>query len=260
MKWIMEINTDDLDKFFSEKNTVENVEGSNFISTGEYLDIIRAFARITYKSIYIIDYQTKSFEYVSDNPLFLCGMQPSEVQKLGYGFYFRNVKSEDIDLLLQINEIGFDFYEKLPIEERKIFTISYDFHLINEKGKTVLINHKLTPMFLTKEGKIWKAMCIVALSNNQNAGNITINRHGSDTFWTYCKNSLKWISEQKAKLSDRELEMLRFYARGLTISEIAEKMFLSADTVKFHRRKLFEKINVHNITDALAFATNNKLI
>lgn len=260
MKRNMEFNDIHLNKFFSKKNTVENIERINLINTGEYLDIVRAFARITYKSVYIIDYQTKSFEYVSDNPLFLCGMKPSEVQELGYGFYFRNVKTDDLNLLLQINEIGFDFYDKLPIEERKLYTISYDFHLINEKGKIVLINHKLTPMFLDKDGKIWKAMCIVAISNNQSAGNITITRHGSDTFWTYCKDSLKWIDKQRAKLSERELEMLRLYARGMTINEIAEKMFLSADTIKFHRRKLFEKINVQNITEALAYATNNKLI
>ncbi|WP_294205130.1 helix-turn-helix transcriptional regulator [uncultured Chryseobacterium sp.] len=256
----MESNKDQLNQFFTEKNTVKNIQSNDFINTGEYLDIIRAFARITYKSIYIIDYQKKAFEYVSDNPLFLCGLKPEQVKELGYGFYFRNVKSEDLDLLVQINEIGFDFYEQIPLDDRKLYTISYDFHLINEKGKPILINHKLTPMFLNEEGKIWKAMCIVALSNNQNAGNISINRHGSDIFWSFSLEIRKWNSEQKAKLSERELEMLRLYARGLTINEIAEKMFLSADTVKFHRRKLFEKVNVQNITEALAFATNNKLI
>jgi DNA-binding NarL/FixJ family response regulator len=50
------------------------------------------------------------------------------------------------------------------------------------------------------------------------------------------------------------------HAMGLTINEIAERIFLSVDTVKFHRRKLFEKIDVHNITEALAFAINNKLL
>ena len=70
----------------------------------------------------------------------------------------------------------------------------------------------------------------------------------------------KWVEEAKAKLSDREIEILRLYARGLTITEIAEQIFVSADTVKFHRRKLFEKIGVQNITEALAYATNNKLL
>lgn len=251
---------DELHNFFSEKNTVGNITNHDFVQKGKYLDIVKAFARITYKSIYVIDYQKKSFEYVSDNPLFLCGLRPEQVEALGYGFYFRSVKPDDLNLLFKINEVGFDFYEKLPLEERKLYTISYDFHIINEKGKAILINHKLTPLFLTTEGKIWKAMCIVALSTKHTSGNITINKHGSDFFWKFNLESNKWKSEEKAKLSERELEILRLYARGLTINEIAEKMFLSADTVKFHRRKLFEKIDVQNITEALSFATNNKLI
>ena len=48
--------------------------------------------------------------------------------------------------------------------------------------------------------------------------------------------------------------------QGLTINEIAEKIFISPDTVKFHRRKLFEKMGVDNITEALSYATNNKLL
>lgn len=251
---------EEINSFFSDRNIVRNISDNDIIQTGNYLEIVKAFARLTYQSIYIIDYQNKAFEYVSDNPLFLCGLTAKEVEQLGYGFYFRNVGKEDLDLLLKINEIGFEFYDKLPIEDRKNYSISYDFHITNEKKNTILINHKLTPMFLNEEGKIWKAMCIVSLSPNHSSGNIIISKQDSDIVWKFNLNSNKWEKEEKIKLSDRETEILRLYARGLTITEIAEKIFVSADTVKFHRRKLFEKICVQNITEALSYATNNKLL
>lgn len=251
---------EEIDRFFSYRNTVKSVSDNDSYQTSNYLEIVKAFARITYKSIYVIDYQNRAFEYVSENPLFLCGLTPKEVEELGYGFYFRNVGKDDLELLLKINEVGFEFYDRLPIEDRKNYTISYDFSIINEKKNSILINHKLTPMFLTEDGKIWKAMCIVAISPNHSAGNITVSKQGSDVFWKFDLSTNNWIKEEKVKLSDRELEILRFYARGLTITEIAEKIFVSADTVKFHRRKLFEKIGVQNITEALAYATNNKLL
>ncbi|WP_312192935.1 LuxR C-terminal-related transcriptional regulator [Sphingobacterium sp.] len=37
-------------------------------------------------------------------------------------------------------------------------------------------------------------------------------------------------------------------------------MFVSIDTVKFHRRKLFEKLGVNNMNEALVFALNNRLL
>lgn len=119
--------------FFSHKNTVNEISDIDISKTQNYLEIVKAFSKLTYQSIYIIDYQKRSFEYVSDNPLFLCGLTAHEVEALGYDFYFKNVNEKDLNLLLKINQVGFDFYDNLPLEERKDYTISYDFHLINEK-------------------------------------------------------------------------------------------------------------------------------
>lgn len=249
-----------INSFFDDRNTVNHLSDKDFEQLKDYLSVIDAFARLSYKSVYVIDYQNQSFEYVSDNPLFLCGLSSQEVKELGYAFYFRNVKKEDLELLVKINEVGFSFYERMPVEERKLYTISYDFHLINERNKPVLINHKLTPIFLNEKGKIWKAMCIVALSPNQTEGNITISKQGSDDFWKFNLYTNTWEKEQKVKLSEREFNILELSARGFTINEIAEKIFVSTDTVKFHRRKIFDKFNVQSISEALSYAKINKLI
>jgi DNA-binding NarL/FixJ family response regulator len=56
------------------------------------------------------------------------------------------------------------------------------------------------------------------------------------------------------------LNILRLYAQGLTINQIAERIFVSPDTVKYYRRKIFDTFEVKNFTEALAFATNHKII
>ncbi|QTD38556.1 helix-turn-helix transcriptional regulator [Polaribacter batillariae] len=249
-----------INDFFSFRNTVNNVSNSEQKQTANYLETIKAFARTTYKSIYVIDYKEKGFEYVSDNPLFLCGHTAEEVLALGYAFYFKYVTKPDLDLLLKINTIGFEFYDKIPLGERKYYTISYDFHLKNQEEKTILINQKLTPLFLTDDGKVWKAICIVSLSNNQNSGNIKIHKKGSDKILKYDLQNDLWKAEEKIKLSNREKEILQYSTRGLTINEVAAATCVSADTVKFHRRKLFKKLGVTNVSEAIAYATNNKLI
>ncbi|MBL1223027.1 helix-turn-helix transcriptional regulator [Chryseobacterium sp. L7] len=251
---------EEINRFFNDKNDVRSDADINRSQTAEYLETVKAFSRLTYQSLYVIDYQTREFDYVSDNPLFLCGKTSEEVKEMGYAFYFQNVKPEDVELLIKINEAGFNFYDKIPVEERKLYSISYDFNLINGKKNMVLVNHKLTPMFLTEEGQIWKALCIVSLSNSTSAGNIVISREGSDDVWKFDPEAGKWLKDEKIKLSQRESEILSLYASGLTINEIAEKLFISADTVKFHRKKLFEKIGVNNIAEALAYAQTNKLL
>lgn len=248
--------------FFSQRNTVNKISNESKKQTSDYLEVIKAFARITYKSIYVIDYHKKGieFEYVSDNPLFLCGHTAEEVKEMGYAFYFKYVTQPDLELLMKINTIGFDFYDKLPLEERKYHTISYDFHLKTPEGNSILINQKLTPMFLTDTGKIWKAICIVSLSTERESGNIRIYKKGENKIYKYDLDDNFWKTDDKIKLSSREKEILQLSTRGHTINEIANAIFVSPHTVKFHRKKLFEKLEVSNMSEAIMHAANNNLV
>lgn len=243
------------------RNKIDAVSDVDKLQLGNYLEVVKSFATITYQSVYVIDYEEIKFEYVSNNPLFLCGYSPEEVLEMSYEFYFKNVPEDDLRLLNMINNSGFDFYDKLPNnEERKLYSISYDFHLKGKYNKPILINHKLTPLFLNEKGAVWKSLCIVSISHNKKAGNVIINKEGSAIFWELDLKKEVWIAKEKTKLKDKELEVLRLYAQGLTINQIAEKMFVSPDTIKYYRRKIFEIFEVKNFAEALSFAVDNKII
>jgi len=241
------------------KNKVEKISTKD-LQQQDYMEAIKAFARLTYESVYVIDYEKMAFEYVSESPLFLCGYSPQEVLGLGYEFYLKNVPEKDLALLSLINEAGFDFFNKLPDEEKKHYSITYDFHLINREGKLTLINHKLTPLFLTSGGKMWKAICIVSISHHQQAGNICIYKQGTDDLWALNIESKSWQKSEKPKLSKREIEILQLHAQGLTINQIAKKIFVVPDTVKYYRRRIFERLEVNNMVEALSRAVNSKMI
>jgi LuxR family maltose regulon positive regulatory protein len=55
-------------------------------------------------------------------------------------------------------------------------------------------------------------------------------------------------------LSDRELEVLKLIAEGLTRQEIAAKLFLSKNTVKTHARNIYGKLGVNNQMQAVGKA------
>ncbi len=55
-------------------------------------------------------------------------------------------------------------------------------------------------------------------------------------------------------LSERELEILRLIAEGLSNREIGERLFLALDTVKGHNRRIFDKLQVKSRTEAIACA------
>ena len=59
-------------------------------------------------------------------------------------------------------------------------------------------------------------------------------------------------SELIESLSEREREVLQLVAEGLTNREIADRLFLSLNTVKAHTRNIYGKLNVHSRTQAIA--------
>ena len=61
------------------------------------------------------------------------------------------------------------------------------------------------------------------------------------------------VKERKASdlLSERELEVLRLVALGMSNKEIAEKLFLSQRTVKAHLTNIFNKLNVASRSEAI---------
>ena len=101
----------DIKEFFIASNTVSNAPDydSNVLST--LIHTVESFARVTYQSIYLIDYYKQEFLYVSDNPLFLCGHTAKEVKELGYSFYLKYVPEEEQKMLVELNRSGFKFFD-----------------------------------------------------------------------------------------------------------------------------------------------------
>src|ERR1043165_3483499 len=57
--------------------------------------------------------------------------------------------------------------------------------------------------------------------------------------------------DAKEKLSDRENEVLGWLAKGFSYQEIADKLFLSVETIRTHIRNIYEKLQVRNKKEAI---------
>ncbi|MCX7141624.1 MAG: response regulator transcription factor [Proteobacteria bacterium] len=60
-------------------------------------------------------------------------------------------------------------------------------------------------------------------------------------------------------LSDRELKVLVRLGSGKTVSEIADELFLSVNTVKTYRARLLAKLGLATTFDLIQYVTENKL-
>ena len=71
------------------------------------------------------------------------------------------------------------------------------------------------------------------------------------------------VEEQRGtapRLSDRELEVLRLVARGLSNKDIAAELVIAENTVKNHVRNILEKLQLRSRMEAAMYAVREKLV
>ena len=60
-------------------------------------------------------------------------------------------------------------------------------------------------------------------------------------------------------LSDREMQVLQLLASGKTVSEVADGLFLSVNTISTYRTRLLEKLSLNNNAELTRYAIDNGL-
>jgi DNA-binding NarL/FixJ family response regulator len=65
---------------------------------------------------------------------------------------------------------------------------------------------------------------------------------------------------EACELSDRQLEVLRLAAGGLTNGQIGQALWLTEQTVKFHLSNTYRKLGVANRTEATSYAHIHALV
>ena len=68
------------------------------------------------------------------------------------------------------------------------------------------------------------------------------------------------VAGEQSPLTSRELEVLQLVASGATNGEIAQKLWVTEQTVKFHLSNVYRKLEVGNRTEASHYAHVNGLI
>jgi DNA-binding NarL/FixJ family response regulator len=85
----------------------------------------------------------------------------------------------------------------------------------------------------------------------------------------YCHKVLNIILDHTLKntdncepaiLSQREIEIIRLIANGLTTKEIADTLFRSFHTISTHRKNIMKKIGINSTSELIVYAMNTGLI
>lgn len=243
--------------FTDALDSTERLTESYGVST---ISMINAIERSSILGLMLIDFENYKFDYVSQTPMYFGGYGSDEIKLMGFDFFRYIIPENDLLLMERVLHSAFHFYKSVEKDKALHFTLCIDLNITNKKGGETLVNKKLTPVQLDKTGRICRAITVVSLSSAQEPGNAKLFESNANCTLNYDLVTDKWVKTIKVVLSERENQILQLSMRGYTIDEIGNIIFVSPDTVKFHRKKLFEKLNVNNISEAITHAINYRII
>ena len=68
------------------------------------------------------------------------------------------------------------------------------------------------------------------------------------------------INNELSQISSREIEVLKLIAMEYSTNEVADKLFVSVNTIESHRKSLMKKLDVKNVVGLIKFAMRHKLV
>jgi DNA-binding NarL/FixJ family response regulator len=103
---------------------------------------------------------------------------------------------------------------------------------------------------------------LIAAIKTVDSGAAWFDKEIAEIVLNYIKTGLAQgdIEVKKLTLSPREIEVLTCVTEGLTNSEIALKLLVSVETVKTHLKRIMEKLEVSDRTQAAVQALKQGLL
>lgn len=84
---------------------------------------------------------------------------------------------------------------------------------------------------------------------------------GEILYRSYLRKQMGRTSDRgSGELSEREVEVLKLFAEGMSYKEIAAKLFISPRTVETHKENIMMKLSLQTLADLIKYAIREKLI
>lgn len=211
----------------------------------------------------LIDYSTREYKYLSDNCQDIVSYTKEEYKKGGLDFNDLIFHPEDRTIFHEqvFGDIR-EFWNHIPPGEISEYRFSFNHRYFCKDGSISQILQHSTYLEPNHSGiPVLNLLTFTDIGDYKTDTSIvlTISRLTEDQGYVKVF-SKSYLPAKKTPLSSRESEVLRLSLGGDSSKMIAEKLFISIQTVKNHKRNMMEKTCAANIAELITLCLVNSWI
>lgn len=238
---------------FSEEDKTDYSEQDKY-----FIQCLKTMENIMDIDAYIIDYVNKRIIYATKGCAVYLGKEVNANGSFGMEHLDSLLIPEEVPGITVVNSKVHDFFYSLPKERRLKFYFTQSYKMRVRSGNTVLVNHRGSILSLTEKGALRLILCVLNLPTNEKVGNAFIKMTDTNMVYEFMPTSQKFVEVKTQKLTPKTNMILKLASNGKTETEIANQLGISVNTVKYHKKQIFSRLEVKNIAEAIQWANNQK--
>ena len=176
-------------------------------------------------------------------------------------FFWSKIHPEDIELWLKaLNDLMEFTMSEISIEDRHQMTYVWNYRMMNSNGTYVNVIQNTTPLEFDHQEKPIIGLAHYTVLNDKLKLDITASAklmNAQQEYETvYFNNFSKKLLS--GGLSLRERDVIRLLVLNLSSKEIAQKLFISPNTVDTHRRNILKKLKISSTGELIGLIKSHK--
>lgn len=210
----------------------------------------------------LIDYSKRKYLYMSDHSKEILGHPKDKYLDEGIDFQNRIRLSDDSAIFynLVFRDI-MEYWKLIPHKEIAQYRVSFNYRILRSDGKIAQCLQHSTYLEPLAGLPVLNLLTFSDISDfkTDDSTVLTISRLVDGAGYAKVFSRSYW-PQSKSILSARELEVLLLSYEGLSNKMIAEKLYISIQTVKNHKANMMEKTSARNIVELINVGQKNKWI
>ncbi len=211
----------------------------------------------------LLNLHTMEYDFLGSAQEALTGYSNDEVAKRGLKFLMEQMHPDDAPYIAR------DAYQRFsemalqePVSQRKNLLLHENYRFRHKDGEWLHLIEHVWIVKLDDDGNPHMTLSHVYQlpSINPFRGNILIKKLQADNTYKTLYSQTYPRSEEAINVSPREVEIVQLIARGLKGKEIADRLHISYETVRTHRKNILSKLELKTSGELTAFAISNGLI
>lgn len=201
--------------------------------------------------ITVFDLFKREHIYISPKFETLLGYDVSDAHEAGTDYFNQMIHPEDFILLTEAGVYFLEMTFNISNEKLKNYKLISSYRLKKADNSLIRVIEQQSILEFDIYGNAWLALSMLDFSPDQNleapAQSRLMNFKTGELFHFPPKDS-RMTGEL---LTNREKEVLELISKGFISKQIADKLFISTNTVNTHRQRIIEKLNVANTAEAI---------